>query len=148
MYLPHDLINTKAIYLLVFINVIFHFHVFVKVSQAGSVVCTVCTAGTYADHKANICVPCPANTYAKAQSDVCTPCPLDMYSALGDAKCSKCLKGYKLNAERTGCQLVNCNGGPTTSPPTRKPTCPRPTRPPTILPSCPSTRPLGKSLSS
>ena len=136
MYLPHDLINTTAIYLLVFINIIFHFHVFVKVSQAGSVVCTVCTAGTYADHKANICVPCPANTYAKARLDVCTPCPLNTYSALGDAKCRKCDKGYKLNAERTGCQLVN----PVCTP------SPPPTTPPTILPTTPS-RPLGKTLS-
>jgi Tyrosine-protein kinase ephrin type A/B receptor-like len=82
-----------------------------------------CTAGTYADHKTNICVPCPANTYAKARVDLCTPCPLNMYSLLGDAKCRKCAKGYKLNAERTGCQLVNPIG-------TRSPTCP-PTPSPT-----------------
>ena len=109
---------------------------FLQVSQAGSAVCTTCTAGKYADHNTNNCVPCPANTYSKAQMDVCTPCPLNTYSALGDAKCRKCGKGYKLNAERTGCQLVN----PVCTP------SPPPTTPPTILPTTPS-RPLGKTLS-
>jgi hypothetical protein len=149
---PH-LINTKSIYLssspLLSSRLSFIFSL--KVSQAGSATCTACTAGTYPDHNTNNCVPCPANTYARAQSDVCTPCPVSMYSALGDVKCRKCLKGYKLNAERNGCQLVNPVGTPCTPPPTTIPTTPPPTRPPTCPPSLssrPSSLPSGKTLSS
>jgi Tyrosine-protein kinase ephrin type A/B receptor-like len=158
LHLSHDLIDKKSIYVLFLIHSLFYSHISVKVSQAGSAVCTVCAAGTYADHNTNICVPCPANTYARAQMDVCTPCPLNMYSLFGDAKCRKCDKGYKVNAERTGCQLIKPNGKPTPSyPPTPRPTRSPPptpppyipaTPPPTILPSLsasPSTLPSGNT---
>jgi hypothetical protein len=129
--LSHDLINKKSIYLLIFINSLSHFNTFLKVSQAGSAVCTVCSAGTYADHDTNKCVPCPANTHAKAQSDVCTPCPLNTYSLLGDEKCRKCDKGYKVNTARTGCQAPTPSTRPPTTPTTTPPAVTSPTPEPT-----------------
>jgi hypothetical protein len=123
IFLSSHLFSVPLPFLLSFPSVYFS----LKVSCARSAACTACTPGTYADRITNYCVPCPANTYAKAKADVCTSCPLCMYSALGEAICHRCNKGYKLNAERTGCQLVNPIGTPSTRPPATPLTTPSPT---------------------
>jgi hypothetical protein len=82
----------------------------------GSLKCTPCEGGTYADTAAGKCVRCGANQYSSALSSSCSQCPSGSTSSPGSYRCTCGVDYYTVNGiNPSSMRCARCPAGTSTN---------------------------------
>jgi hypothetical protein len=82
----------------------------IAVATKGNCICKagyIPKAGTSSQAKTLECLPCAAGSLAMAGDDACTPCAGNSYSSAAAGRCEACPAGTQVNAGKTDC---TCTG--------------------------------------